>query len=113
MREKSRDQNNNWRYIRIGFRVSENENERINWLIKLSGLTKQDYIIKRLECRDIVVVGNLKVYSKLKNLLMEIYEKLVDIDMKNSIPDDNLREIIATVAEVLGEMKREGRDYND
>ena len=39
----------------IAFRVSPEEDEVINALVAASGMTKQDYITSRLECRDINV----------------------------------------------------------
>ena len=34
------------------------EDAQIETAVKLTGLTKQDYIIRRLLCRDVVVLGN-------------------------------------------------------
>ena len=42
----------------VAFRVSDEEAKLINDLVALSGLTKQDYITRRLLCRDVVVQGN-------------------------------------------------------
>lgn len=42
----------------IAFRVSPEEDEVINALVAASGMTKQDYITSRLECRDINVSPN-------------------------------------------------------
>lgn len=42
----------------------------------LSGLTKQDYIIRRLQCRDVVVQGNPRVFKALRNQMEDIYEEL-------------------------------------
>lgn len=45
MSVKSLDREGRWRDITIGFRVSEEENERINQLAALSGMTKQAFIM--------------------------------------------------------------------
>ena len=37
------------------------EHAQIETEVRLSGLTKQDYIIKRLLCRDVIVQGNPRV----------------------------------------------------
>lgn len=37
------------RSVTIGFRVSKEQAERIDLLVALSGKTKQDYIVERLE----------------------------------------------------------------
>ena len=47
----------------MAFRVSPEEDEQIEAAVRLSGLTKQDYITRRLLCRDVVVQGNPKVWT--------------------------------------------------
>ena len=49
MSAKNRDNKNRWRNITVGFRVSPEENERINKAVALSGLPKQEYCYRR--CR--------------------------------------------------------------
>ena len=51
----------------IAFRVSPEEDEVINALVAASGMTKQDYITSRLECRDINVSPNVRVYRMLRD----------------------------------------------
>ena len=55
--EKNLDQKGRWRHTTVAFRVSEEEAKMIDTQVKLSGLTKQDYIVKRLLQKDIVVQG--------------------------------------------------------
>ena len=56
---KNRDNHNRWRNKTVAFRVSPEENRQIETFVKLSGLTKQDYITRRLTCRDVVVHDEL------------------------------------------------------
>ena len=44
----------------MAFRVSPEEDELLETAVRLSGLTKQEYIIRRLQEKEIVVVGNPK-----------------------------------------------------
>ena len=67
MSVKNLDSKGRFRARTIGFRVSPEEDQLINSAVALSGLTKQDYIVKRLLCRDVVVQGNPRVYKALKN----------------------------------------------
>ena len=53
----------------MAFRVSPEEDEQIEAAVRLSGLTKQDYITRRLLCREVVVQGNPKVYKALRDQL--------------------------------------------
>ena len=66
MSAKNLDSKGRSRSRTIGFRVSPEEEKLINSAVALSGLTKQDYIVKRLLCRDVVVQGNPRVYKALK-----------------------------------------------
>ena len=64
--DKNRDNKNRWRNITVGFRVSPEENERINKAVALSGLPKQEYCYRRCLNQDVVVQGNPRVYKALK-----------------------------------------------
>ena len=72
MSAKNRDNKNRWRNITVGFRVSPEENEQIERYAQLSGLTKQDYITRRLTGKDVVVQGNPRVYKALRDQLAEL-----------------------------------------
>ena len=60
----------------IAFRVSPEEDEVINALVAASGMTKQDYIVSRLERRDITVRPN--VLRRLRNA-DDIDERLIEL----------------------------------
>ena len=63
------DQQGLWRNKTVSFRVSPEEDKQIETAVKLSGLSKQDFIICCLQKRKIEVTGNPKVYKALKNEL--------------------------------------------
>ena len=69
MSAKNLDKHNRWRNKTVAFRVSPEEDTQIETAVKLTGLTKQDYIIRRLLCRDVVVQGNPRVYKALQDQL--------------------------------------------
>ena len=48
MSMKNLDRHNRWRNKTVAFRVSLEEDEQLEIFVKLSGLTKQDYITRRL-----------------------------------------------------------------
>ena len=91
--DKSLDNKGRWRNVIISFRMSPQERDDLNVRVKLSGLTKQDYIIKRLSERDIVVQPNTRVYKALRNQMTKILEELQRIDNGADI-DSDLLEII-------------------
>lgn len=68
---KNRDEHNRWRNKTVAFRVSPEEWEQIERYVQLSGLTKQDYITRRLINKEVVVQGNPRVYKALRNNLAE------------------------------------------
>ena len=76
MSVKRKDDKNRWRNKTVAFRVSPEENDLINTQVALSGLSKQDYIVKRLLCKDIVVQPNPRVYKALKDKLDEVLVEL-------------------------------------
>ena len=84
--EKSLDAKGRWRNRNVGFRVSEEEAKLLDNLVELSGLAKQDYILRRLLNREVVVQGNPKVFKALKNQMTQIYEELKRLE---SVSDDN------------------------
>ena len=73
MSAKNRDQHNRWRNHTVAFRVSPEEGAEIDRLVALSGLTKQDYITRRLTNREVVVNGNPRVYKALKMQMEHLY----------------------------------------
>lgn len=80
MSVKVLDQQGRWRNKTVAFRVSPEEDEQIEAAVRLSGLTKQDYIIKRLQEKDVVVMGSPRVYKALKNELARVLDELQRID---------------------------------
>lgn len=68
---KSVNSKGRWRSKTVAFRVLPKEDERVETAVRLSGLTKQDYIIRRLQCLDVVVQGNPRVHKALRNQLVD------------------------------------------
>ena len=107
MSAKNRDNKNRWRNKTVAFRVSPEEDAQIETQVRLSGLTKQDYITRRLTCRDVVVQGNPRVYKALRNELAAVVAELQRIEAGNGI-DDDLMDTIHMIADVMEGMKEEG-----
>ena len=104
--EKSLDCKGRWRNKTVAFRVSEEEAKLIDKCVALSGLTKQDYIIRRLQCRDVVVQGNPRVYKALRNQMADIYEELKRLE-RCSEANDELLYTIQMIAEIMNGLKGE------
>ena len=82
-----------WRSRTVGFRMSPEEDTQLEKAVALSGLTKQDYIIKRLQDREIVVVGNPRVYKALRNLLTDVLTELKRIESSEQVDSELLETI--------------------
>lgn len=101
---KNCDNKNRWRSKTIGFRVSPEEDAQINRYVKLSGLTKQDYITRRLTCKEVVIQGNPRVFKALRDQLAAVLSELRRIDAGNGI-DDELLDTIQMIASIMDGMK--------
>ena len=106
MSQKALDIKGRWRSHTIAFRISPEENDDLNRRVKLSGLTKQDYIIKRVQERDIVVVGNPRVYKALRNQLAAALEELQRIESGAQI-DNDLMNTIRVITATMDGLKEE------
>ena len=106
---KNRDNHNRWRNKTVAFRVSPEEDQQIETFVKLSGLTKQDYITRRLTCKDVVVQGNPRVYKALKQELAAVLAELQRIEAGNSV-DEELLNVIELIAVIMGGLKGEDED---
>ena len=104
--DKNLDCKGRWRSRAVSFRVSEEEAKLINDYVALSGLSKQDYIVRRLQCRDVVVQGNPRVYKALRNQMADIYEELKRLE-RCSEANDELLYTIQLIAEIMNGLKGE------
>ena len=106
---KNRDEHNRWRNKTVAFRVSPEEDKQIETYVQLSGLTKQDYITRRLTHKDIVVQGNPRVFKALRNQLADVLTELQRIEAGGEV-NDELLDVIEMIADILGGLK--GEDNN-
>lgn len=106
MSSKNRDEHNRWRSKTVAFRVSPEEDAKIERYVQLSGLTKQDYITRRLTHKDVMVQGNPRVFKALRNQLAEVLLELQRIETGGAV-NDELLDLIEMIADILGGMKEE------
>ena len=107
--ERALDQQGRWRNKVVAFRMSPEEDEVLEVKVKLSGLTKQDYITRRLTCKDVVVQGNPRVYKALKTEFATVLAELKRIEAGKGV-DDELLSVIELISIILGGLK--GEDAN-
>ena len=106
MSAKNLDNHNRWRNKTVAFRVSPEEDEQLEIAVRLSGLTKQDYITRRLLNRDIVVQGNPRVYKALRDQLAAVLGELRRIGDGAGV-DGELLDTINMIAKIMEGMKED------
>ena len=106
MSAKCLDQQGRWRNKVVAFRMSPEEDELLETAVRLSGLTKQEYIIRRLQEKEVVVTGNPRVYKALRNQMADIYEELKRLE-RCSEANDELLYTIQLIAETMNGLRGE------
>lgn len=106
MSAKVKDDKNRWRNKTVAFRMSPEEAAHLDVLANLSGLTKQDYLIRRVLQKDVVVMGNPRVYKMLRDQLAVVNDELKRLDKIGS-EQDELLNIILYISEIVNGLKGE------
>ncbi len=106
MSAKNTDNHNRWRSMTVAFRMSPEEAEQLNRFVKLSGLSKQDYLIRRVLQQEVTVIGSSRVYKALREQMVSTMEELKRIETGQKI-DDELLDVIRMMTVILGGMKKE------
>jgi len=109
MSAKNLDKHNRFRNRQVAFRLSPEEADLLDTYVKLSGLTKQDYITRRLLAQDVVVQGNPRVFKALRNQLDEILQELRRLGNGENM-NSELLETIHFIAIIMNGMKEKSDD---
>ena len=108
MSEKNYDRKGRWRSKTVAFRMSPEENEELDVRVKLSGLTKQEYLINRSLEKEIIVQGNPRVYIALKRQLEEVLQELKAL--QGETLSEELLDTICLINRTLYGMKGENKN---
>lgn len=100
MSAKNLDKKGRHRNMMISFRVSPEENKQINDFVSVSGLTKQDYLIKNMLHKESTIYPNPKVYKALKGVMNQIYDELKRIESSSQLDEDYL-EFMKYIFEIM------------
>lgn len=103
MSAKNLDAHRRWRNVTVAFRVSEEESALINALVSMSGLTKQDYITRRLLDREVVVVPSSRVHRALREQMRMVYLELRRLRKASELSPE-LETTIATLTTIFAEL---------
>ena len=85
--------------------MSPEENALLDSYARLSGMTKQDYMIARLLQKEIVVQGNPRVYKALRNQLDAVLMELRRLEFAGQVEPERMDQIeyILEIMEGLNE----------
>ena len=106
MSAKNMDKHNRWRSRQVAFRLSPEEADLLDTYVKLSGLTKQDYITRCLLDTEVVVQGNPRVFKALRDQMSEILTQLQRIEAVSTL-DAELMEVIHFIANIMNGMQED------
>ncbi|BDE86846.1 Uncharacterised protein [uncultured Flavonifractor sp.] len=106
MSVKNLDTHNRWRNRQVAFRLSPEEADLLDTYVRLSGLTKQDYITRRLLDKAVVVQGNPRVFKVLRNELAAVLDELRRIEAGGGVADE-LMDTIELIAAIMGGMRED------
>ena len=106
MAKRKAIEKNRTRYRTVAFRCSDAELAELNKRVDLSGLQKQDYLIKSVLNQEITVIGNALLFEKLQRELADI-QKRIGVD--GSAGGERREEFAAlrTVAEMLSGFQKQ------
>ena len=90
MSRKVTDAQGRWRSKTVSVRMSPEENALLDSYARLSGMTKQDYMIARLLQKEIVVQGNPRVYKALRNQLDAVLMELRRIESAGQMEPERM-----------------------
>ena len=93
MSRKVTDAQGRWRSKTVSFRMSPEENALLDSYARLSGMTKQDYMIARLLQKEIVVQGNPRVYKALRNQLDAVWVELQRVESASQMEPEWMDQI--------------------
>lgn len=104
MSERALDKQGRWRCKNVNFRMSPEEAKLLDTAVKLSGLTKQEYLVSRVLNRDVIVKSNPRIYKALKT---EMDATLNELNRLNSCSEASLDllAVLELVAKTVGGMK--------
>lgn len=107
MSEKARDGQGRWRSKTIAFGISPEENALLEEFVRLSGLTKQEYIIRRVLGREVIILPNPRVQKALREKMAGLCEGLSRIPKVGDLSSETIAvlEFIGTIYKGLTDEK--------
>ena len=97
MSAKNTDRQGRLRSKTVAFLMPPEEADLLQRMADASGMTKQDYLIKRALCREVTVIPNKRMQHYMEEGLLFAYKELRRIENGGDIPEE-----VADLACMLG-----------
>ena len=104
MSEKNVDYYGRFRSVNVSFRVSPEEGKLLNSLVKISGMTKQDYITEALLSNQIIIQPTSRTYKAIKDELSAVISELKRIEAGQNV-DVDLIDLISRITSAIDKLK--------
>ena len=98
--ERNLDCDGRFRNRTVAFRMSDAEADRLNQLVAISGLTKQNYITQCLLERKVVVKPSFRIYQKVHREVFKLYDELERLESLDCA-DSGLRQLVGMLLDEL------------
>ena len=104
MSEKNLDYYGRFRSVNVSFRVSPEESKLLNSLVKISGMTKQDYITEALISNQIIIQPTSRTYKAIKDELSAVISELKRIEAGQNV-DVDLLDLLSRITSAIDKLK--------
>ena len=104
MSEKNLDYYGRFRSVNVSFRVSPEEGKLLNSLVKISGMTKQDYITEALLSNQIIIQPTSRTYKAIKDELSAVISELKRIEARQNV-DVDLLDLLSRITSAIDTLK--------
>lgn len=104
MSEKNVDYYGRFRSVNVSFRVSPEESKLLNSLVKISGMTKQDYITEALLSNQIIIQPTSRTYKAIKDELSAVISELKRIEAGQNV-DVDLLDLLSRITSAIDKLK--------
>lgn len=106
MTKRNEDFQGRFRCFTKAFRLSPEENDKVNRMIALSGMTKQDYITQCLLEHNVTIHGNPYVFRSLKKEINHFIDTFKELESLSDISLDEI-EMLEYVLRLVISMRKE------
>ncbi len=97
----------------ITFWLTPGQAAEIDELVRLSGLTKQDYLTRRALDKQVIIVPSSRVVKSLKSYAERIANKLDALTISAQLDDDTLLDEVRWLSALMASFARYGEEDFD